>query len=69
MVEAEFRKLKVTPEHIDWMKEVWEIQRNKLICIKDMKNMVWLVLRFSYILSKSTLSSIIKKSSRWAIIY
>ena len=34
------RRLKVTPEHIDKMREVWERQRDKPIYIRDVKNAV-----------------------------
>ena len=55
------RRLKVTPEHIDKMREVWERQRDKPIYIRDVKNAVWPTLRSSDIPSNSTVSSIMKR--------
>ena len=55
------RRLKVTPEHIDKMREVWERQRDKPIYIRDVKNAVWSALRSSDIPSNSTVSSIMKR--------
>ena len=55
------RRLKVTPEHIDKMREVWERQWDKPIYIRDVKDAVWPALRSSDIPSNSIVSSIMKR--------